>query len=435
MADGIGPNVWATSALGNNVINPANRFAIDTTKTYLFEVWIRCLAATTTNAFSIARFFDAAGAPITTSGAGWPGSNAAAGNHYLPAVGTVPATAWTRHTLSVGPDGTGQFPAGAVSCALGGYMNYGSGTAVETQFGMLRVTEMSRGELIVDGAITAAKVAAKTITAAQIATGTISAAEIAANAITTAKISANAVTATQIASGTITAAEIATGAITTTKIAANAVTAATIAAGTITAAEIASNAITAAKIAVGAVTASHIAAGAVTAASIGAGTLSSNVVYAGSINASQLDAGIITGRRFRTASSGSRVEILTLSDGGVPDIVAYEASTLLFRVSPTSGAAVVYAKARTGGVAMQAENSEDTAALQARNTGAGSAVTAINTSSGPALQTQASSGPDIKLTARSSVPAAVAGGICYHSTHKFIFSDGSGWFKPTWTAV
>jgi hypothetical protein len=38
---------------------------------------------------------------------------------------------------------------------------------------------MQSGELIVDGAITAAKIAAKTITAAEIAAGTITAAELA----------------------------------------------------------------------------------------------------------------------------------------------------------------------------------------------------------------------------------------------------------------
>ena len=169
---------------------------------------------------------------------------------------------------------------------------------------------------------------------------------------------------------------------------------------------------------------------------IGAGQLAAGVIYAGTVNASQITAGIITGRRFRTADSGARTEILTMNEGGVPDIVSYSASgVMLFRVAPTSGAATVYTQAVTGGVAMQAENSAATAALQARNAGSGPAVLAINSSAGPALTTQASTGPDFKLTPRSSLPPATAGGIAYHSTHKFIFSDGSGWFKPTWTAV
>lgn len=177
-------------------------------------------------------------------------------------------------------------------------------------------------------------------------------------------------------------------------------------------------------------------ANAIAANQIGAGQLAAGVIYAGSVDASQITAGIITGRRFRTAESGARTEIFTMNEGGVPDIVSYSASgAALFRVAPTSGAATVYAQAITGGVALQAENSAATAALQARSAGSGPAVLAINSSAGPALTTQATTGPDFKLTPRSSLPPAIAGGIAYHTTHKFVFSDGSGWFKPTWTAV
>ncbi len=64
--------------------------------------------------------------------------------------------------------------------------------------GLPQTNRMNDGELVVDGAITAAKIAANTITAGQIAAGTI--------------------TATQIASGTITAGLIAAGSITASKL-------------------------------------------------------------------------------------------------------------------------------------------------------------------------------------------------------------------------
>ncbi len=181
-------------------------------------------------------------------------------------------------------------------------------------------------------------------------------------------------------------------------------------------------------------------ANSIAANQIGAGQLAAGVIYAGSVDASQISAGIITGRRFRSAVSGARTEILTLYDGNAPDILSYDSTgDIRFRVSPTSSPATVFAKGSFGGAAFQAEAdsfaSSGIAAIQARNTGVGPALLAINTASGPALTTQAGTGPDLKLTPRSSLPAAVAGGIAYHSTHKFIFSDGSGWFKPTWTAV
>jgi hypothetical protein len=87
-----------------------------------------------------------------------------------------------------------------------------------------------------------------------------------------------AITATKIATDAVTADKIKAGEITTTKLAANAVTAAKIAAGTITAAEIASDAITSAKISAGAITAGKIAAGAVTATSLAVGSNSENVL-------------------------------------------------------------------------------------------------------------------------------------------------------------
>lgn len=119
--------------------------------------------------------------------------------------------------------------------------------------------------LVVNGAITGAKIAATTITAANIAASTITAAQIAANTITAAQIAANAITANELAANAVTATQILAATITGAKIAANTITAANIAANTITAAEIAANTITAAKIAANTITGAEIAADTITA--------------------------------------------------------------------------------------------------------------------------------------------------------------------------
>jgi hypothetical protein len=68
-------------------------------------------------------------------------------------------------------------------------------------------------QLIVDGSITALKVAANTITSAQIAANTITASQIAANTITAGTIAAGAIGASELAAGAITAGKISAGAI------------------------------------------------------------------------------------------------------------------------------------------------------------------------------------------------------------------------------
>jgi len=262
IADGaVGPNAWYTSKSSNSIINN-NKFLIDASKTYLFEFWCRALDETNGYAFAAARFFDGNGVVIpAVSGSGWPVANNAAGNYYWPKYGSGAAptsTKWTRHAITVGPNGEAKIPAGSVSCTLGAYMNYLATTPVEVQCNMLRVTEMSRGELIVDGAITATKIAAFAITAGKIAAGTITAIELATGAVIADKIGANAVTAAAIAVGAITAEKLAANSVVAGKIATDAVTTNTIAANAITTVKVAAGAITATQIAAQAITAKHL---------------------------------------------------------------------------------------------------------------------------------------------------------------------------------
>ncbi len=110
-------------------------------------------------------------------------------------------------------------------------------------------------ELIVDGAITTAKLAAAAVTAN----------ELAAGAVVAGKIAANAVTANELAAGAVTTAKLAAGSVDALSIAAGAVVAGKIAASAVTANELAANSVTTAKIQAGAIGAAQIAAGAITA--------------------------------------------------------------------------------------------------------------------------------------------------------------------------
>ena len=118
----------------------------------------------------------------------------------------------------------------------------------------IQVIKMSSAELIVDGAVTAGK--------------------IAANAVTSDKVAANAIVAGKIAAGAITA----------DKIASNAVTAVKIAAGAVTADKLSANSVTADKIAAGAITANKLSADAITGKTIIGGTINGTEVTGGSFN-------------------------------------------------------------------------------------------------------------------------------------------------------
>ena len=140
-------------------------------------------------------------------------------------------------------------------------------------------------------------------------------------------------------------------------------------------------------------------ANAIAANQIGAGTLAAGVIYAGTINADNITSGTITGREIRTATSGPRVEILTGSRSG--EIEIYSAAGPVTSISHY-------------GIGL-----------------------AGNTSSG-ALRVQNfnAAGPHIVLIPRSGIPSTMLeGAIAYSTTHGFIFSNGTGWFKPTWTPV
>lgn len=124
---------------------------------------------------------------------------------------------------------------------------------------------MSGGSLIVDGAVTAQKVAANAITANHLAANSVIAAKVAAGAIAAEHLSAGAITVGKLQDGAVTGDKIAATTITGDKIVTGAITADKVATNAVTADKIAANAITAAKISAGAVGAEQIAANAITA--------------------------------------------------------------------------------------------------------------------------------------------------------------------------
>lgn len=90
-------------------------------------------------------------------------------------------------------------------------------------FTNVRYRKSVEAHLIVDGAITTAKINAGAVTANEIATNAVIADKINANAVTTAKIATGAVTANEIATNAVTAVKINAGAVTAGKIASEAV--------------------------------------------------------------------------------------------------------------------------------------------------------------------------------------------------------------------
>ncbi len=117
---------------------------------------------------------------------------------------------------------SGTAPAGTVRAVFQlGVYNVPEGNAAAFYADGIYVRRMADGNIIVDGAITALKVAAGAITTAKLAALAVTANELAADAVTATKIAADAVTAAKIAADAVTATKIQAGAVTAAKIAAD----------------------------------------------------------------------------------------------------------------------------------------------------------------------------------------------------------------------
>lgn len=184
---------------------------------------------------------------------------------------TSKATGWALFSADATP------PANATRATVSFGM---SGDSVSTYMlaGKCLFSEKADAELIVDGAINAAKIAANAI-----AVGT---AAIQDGAIVNAMIGN--LSADKITAGTLAAARVAAGSITASHLATNSVTTDKIAAGSVTANELSVAAVTAAKIAAKTITAAQLAAGAVTATEINVSSLSAIAANLGTVTAGRI---------------------------------------------------------------------------------------------------------------------------------------------------
>lgn len=138
-----------------------------------------------------------------------------------------------------------------------------------------------KANMIVDGAITSAKIASKSINTAHLNGKIITADVISSNAITADAIKAGAVTTDKMTANSINGDRITVGTLDAAKIKAGSITASQIASGTITSNQIKAGGISAANIATGAITADKIAANSINSDKIVSNGLSADVIKGG----------------------------------------------------------------------------------------------------------------------------------------------------------
>lgn len=216
---------------------------------------------------------------------------------------TLDNTDWNTYNFEIGGDSNAQFDEDTAYVHLGAALNTRTSQDLTDGNGYVgfyllqdyRLEEKSGGSLIVDGSITANKIASEAVTADKVDAGAITTAKLDAGAVTTAKLNSGAVTTDILNTGAVTAIKIDSGAVTTAKLDAGAVTTAKLDALAVTADKIDANAITADKIDTDAVTADAIAANSITSLEIDAGTIAAANIATDAIEAYHVKAGNITG--------------------------------------------------------------------------------------------------------------------------------------------
>lgn len=149
----------------------------------------------------------------------------------------------------------------------------------------VRLVRAADNSLVVDGAITAAKVQA----------GAIDTGHLTANAVTSDKIKAGAIVAGKLSANAVTAGKIAANAISARELAADSVTATQIKAGEVKAGALAADSVTALNIVAGTITANELGANSVTTKQLTANSVNASALQANSVNADHLVANQITG--------------------------------------------------------------------------------------------------------------------------------------------
>lgn len=163
-------------------------------------------------------------------------------------------------------------------------------------------------------------------------------------------------------------------------------------------------------------------ANAIAAEQIGAGTLAAGVIYAGLINAESVVSGSFAGKSF-TGGNFTGGIFQTSQNTLAPRVHISGDTGGFIRVYGGNGAGTEVFKASALGVVVNGAAGAGSIALSIGSTGAGMRVQAAN------------GNPAIILAPTSAIPPPIVGGIAYHTSYQFIFSNGSNWFAPNWTQI
>jgi hypothetical protein len=279
VADATSPTGSALSVTSVGATTYSGRFPLDATKNYDLRMTVKRVSGNAST-YLLMAFYDGNNQLLSASAypAGW---GAGGTFHYFGLAGVLAPTTYTEYRVSFGPGETRNIPTGAKYGRVGALANY-SGGAGEQRFTSIRLVEKTSADLIVDGAITANKIAANAI-----AVGT---AAIQNGAIVNAMIGNAAIDSAKIADAAITTAKIGDAQITNAKI--SDLSADKINAGTISADRIAVGSLNGNKITAGTITGDRIQANSITADRINSAGLdikdaSGNIVFssgAGSVS-------------------------------------------------------------------------------------------------------------------------------------------------------
>lgn len=165
---------------------------LDQLKNYRISLAMKQQTATAANCYLSIVWYDAAGNQITASTPNPAGWTANGSYSYWPGYTAplVPATSWTRYVASFGPTETAKSPSTAYFFRIGVMMNYNNTVNGIVKISGVSVQEKADASLVVDGAITAAKVSVTSMSAISADLGTVTAGSITLPANATSHIKA-----------------------------------------------------------------------------------------------------------------------------------------------------------------------------------------------------------------------------------------------------
>lgn len=144
----------ALQCVGQGTAVLSRRFPLDNTQSYRVRTWAKQASGTSSMYLAVA-FYDATGALISgsSSPSGWADHGT---YHYYGLVGVAAPGTWTEYSASFGADEVKGIPAGAKFASLGLISNF-SAAGTQLVSGMICHLK-TRGEMVVDGSITASKI-------------------------------------------------------------------------------------------------------------------------------------------------------------------------------------------------------------------------------------------------------------------------------------